>query len=818
MNTPWENSGDILQGIMATRIPPSHTPVENPPDHLMTPSDLTLGDPASFLGFQFASSSSSSAAPSSDPAVLPHRPASLLSPWWPHHYQPSSSSPSAPSPSRDYAHYHFPRRAHNQDAWNPLQVTGVPTNAAAFPILPARATTYPTDGLARRCSTGQRSDFSENGSHLNGVHPSDSGYSSQSCTTRSVKSYAIDSACSPCLGPAEQEPEENPVLDLNVVPPGDAPLIRMNQFGSPSFFCQDTIRCDYPGCTWTGKCPSDKRKHEARHKKSFKCDEPNCSRKEGFGTINDLARHKKCVHKQEPERGPKILYLCFGEDCPRRNKRWPRLDNFRQHLARMHHEEDADALLKRALDWYETRVKPQELAHSLAGRFGDDTPTAPSTQRDPVGQPEDPDPDSSGDPSPEQQDIRPPVEEPPESSGESTPTQPPLADLEPMELPALNALHLDTMSDRKSSISSQGSGVRTEKMDDMISEAATNMINAMTKIINNGHRRRSHQPDGDNDQDSPLSDQKREMLQRILTVALDRLSGAAGGRRPSAAESGKKEWIQCEFCTKRTRLRCEMKKHQKRHERPYGCTFPNCPKTFGSKADWKRHENSQHYHLESWRCPQPGGSAHGSTEPCARVFHRQEIYAQHLRKHHGYVDDTAVQMAIARDRIGREGAQPHAQFQSQFWCGFCGDVVPLRGEGGGLGAWNERFDHIDREHFRRGERIEDWRPFGGEGNYEEGNHGGEEDDDDEEDDEEDDDSGSDSDSDGMHDDDIMIDEEEGPSMAPPASLKRKRGRDSLVGVGLDGDGEGMSSEKRARMAGGLDYTRTSVVASHSVYQ
>lgn len=152
------------------------------------------------------------------------------------------------------------------------------------------------------------------------------------------------------------------------------------------------------------------------------------------------------------------------------------------------------------------------------------------------------------------------MEETTESSGESTPTQPPLPDLEPMELPALNALHLDTLSDRKSSISSQGSGVRTERMDDMISEAATNMINAMTKIINNGHRRRSHQPDGDNEQDSsPLSDPKREMLQRILTVALDRLSGSAGGRRPSAVESGKKEWIQCEFCTKRTRLRCEMK-------------------------------------------------------------------------------------------------------------------------------------------------------------------------------------------------------------------------------------------------------------------
>ena len=89
------------------------------------------------------------------------------------------------------------------------------------------------------------------------------------------------------------------------------------------------------------------RKHEARHKKLFKCDVPNCPRKDGFGTINDLARHKKCVHNKEPERGPKMMYMCFGTNCPRPNKRWPRLDNFKQHLNRMHHEEDGDVLLKK---------------------------------------------------------------------------------------------------------------------------------------------------------------------------------------------------------------------------------------------------------------------------------------------------------------------------------------------------------------------------------------------------------------------------------------------------------------------------------------
>ena len=54
-------------------------------------------------------------------------------------------------------------------------------------------------------------------------------------------------------------------------------------------------------------------------------------------------------------------------------------------------------------------------------------------------------------------------------------------------------------------------------------------------------------------------------------------------------------------------------------------------------------------------------------------------------------------------RIGRNG-------QSGFWCGFCKKVVGLRCRG--LEAWDERFDHIDDYHFKRGERIdESWYPL-----------------------------------------------------------------------------------------------------------
>ncbi|CAI7656940.1 unnamed protein product [Penicillium palitans] len=53
------------------------------------------------------------------------------------------------------------------------------------------------------------------------------------------------------------------------------------------------------------------------------------------------------------------MYMCFGTNCPRPNKRWPGLDNLKQHLNRMRHEEDGDVLLKKYMDWYEMVILPQ---------------------------------------------------------------------------------------------------------------------------------------------------------------------------------------------------------------------------------------------------------------------------------------------------------------------------------------------------------------------------------------------------------------------------------------------------------------------------
>lgn len=154
----------------------------------------------------------------------------------------------------------------------------------------------------------------------------------------------------------------------------------------------------------------------------------------------------------------------------------------------------------------------------------------------------------------------------------------------------------------------------------------------------------------------------------------------------------------------------------KRHERPYGCTFPNCGKQFGSKNDWKRHENSQHFQLETWRCNKEkpphsmSASLSSNSRPCAKVCYRKESFKDHLVKEHRISDPSDVKERLETCRIGRN-------CQSRFWCGFCKGLKDLKRRG--VEAWTERFNHID-DHFMgrsgfRKQGIKEWVPVDGEG-------------------------------------------------------------------------------------------------------
>jgi hypothetical protein len=122
----------------------------------------------------------------------------------------------------------------------------------------------------------------------------------------------------------------------------------------------------------------------------------------------------------------------------------------------------------------------------------------------------------------------------------------------------------------------------------------------------------------------------------------------------------------------------------KRHTRPYGCTFPKCQKIFGSKNDWKRHETSQHYQLEIWRCD---GEINGQT--CTKAFFSAEIFRAHLEKSHDLSDQEIDSKIVAPcSRVFNS--------QAHFWCGFCERIVELHQAD--VDTWTERFNHID-DHF-----------------------------------------------------------------------------------------------------------------------
>lgn len=155
-------------------------------------------------------------------------------------------------------------------------------------------------------------------------------------------------------------------------------------------------------------------------------------------------------------------------------------------------------------------------------------------------------------------------------------------------------------------------------------------------------------------------------------------------------------------------------KHATRHQKPFGCTFDGCSKKFGSKNDWKRHENSQHYQNECWRCPlwrkskqskAGSGAAPSVKEQCAEIHFKHDDFESHIRLEHSFEVQKHgknhaaewMQETCRASRIGANG-------QHSFWCGFCRAIVPLQDEE--LKAWDERFNHIG-EHFRT-RSIDEW--------------------------------------------------------------------------------------------------------------
>lgn len=76
-------------------------------------------------------------------------------------------------------------------------------------------------------------------------------------------------------------------------------------------------------------------KHLQRHRKPHTCSYTDCSRQtNGFASNNDLVRHKRTVHG---ELANGRNFVCHHDPCNKKElKLWPRADNFRSHLQRVH--------------------------------------------------------------------------------------------------------------------------------------------------------------------------------------------------------------------------------------------------------------------------------------------------------------------------------------------------------------------------------------------------------------------------------------------------------------------------------------------------
>ncbi|EGC44605.1 C2H2 zinc finger domain-containing protein [Histoplasma capsulatum var. duboisii H88] len=538
-------------------------------------------------------------------------------------------------------------------------------------------------------------------------------------------------------------------------------------------------------------------KHMTRHKRAFSCTEPSCTRKRGFGTINDLERHKKSVHGIGPTHGKLKEFKCFAKNCARKEKIWPRQDNFIQHLVRMHKEEDATELLAQSNAWFEStkESKPNKSAvHSLPSCLPQQEVIDPKSYR-PRTLPEAAQLDdrqsytfeavskcngmSSNNPK-YPQGIESGQRSHPNDSSFNDNVNPisvevtteylshPLLEHDKSQEDMDNSrdnIELHQSVDRSTepggghkpsslSFPKKNQGDLPPSYFDSVREAVLGLFKALGRDVTNSTPAKPRNGNGPTCDDVAASalqlaslpayvdllnngskKSRDNTLRELLKASLKHLEASrlnedvpSPEKTPTTSKNealrirGKKTFVcRYEGCTRETARLSDLKKHEKRHSRPYGCTHPRCFKSFGSKNDWKRHENTQHFQLRCWRCPvkhttrnnvasrdetlmeRPDREDFPPAIPlrrtdCARLFDRKDKFYQHLRSEH-LLDDQQTKQTARHNEIGRNG-------QFQFWCGFCCKLIQLRKEG--MDAWDERFDHIDNEHFKKKQNIGAW--------------------------------------------------------------------------------------------------------------
>ncbi|KAJ6109715.1 hypothetical protein N7486_001950 [Penicillium sp. IBT 16267x] len=147
--------------------------------------------------------------------------------------------------------------------------------------------------------------------------------------------------------------------------------------------------------------------------------------------------------------------------------------------------------------------------------------------------------------------------------------------------------------------------------------------------------------------------------------------------------------FECSICydVKKVHKPSDWSKHVQEDLQPFTCSFPHCtePKSFKRKADWVRHENEKHRHLEWWTC-----------STCKHVCYRKDNFVQHLVREHKMPDPK-----VKKGKGGGEGQSSRDQLlrlldecrhetektSESEPCQFCGNI---------LGNWKKLTVHLGK--------------------------------------------------------------------------------------------------------------------------
>ena len=139
--------------------------------------------------------------------------------------------------------------------------------------------------------------------------------------------------------------------------------------------------------------------------------------------------------------------------------------------------------------------------------------------------------------------------------------------------------------------------------------------------------------------------------------------------------------FECQLCyqIKKFSKPSDWTKHVIEDLQPHTCTWDRCrePKIFKRIADWVRHENEGHRHLEWWDC---------DVEDCRHFCYRRDNFLQHLIREHKY-PEPKVKTKAAIKRASASGLDPtwakvescHRETKSlpqNEPCRFCGRTFP----------------------------------------------------------------------------------------------------------------------------------------------